>query len=218
MIVDPNDPPSPVHQVVDNVQLSTWPSGQTIGRVQQNNFSTRSQAYQQMNEQVKNLDTQFKLLPPGPSPGPNKLKWKTKAAAHPSTPICGCKYETINGQKLYRSTNFARLAAGLATTDTDPDPAPFDNTLDYIIIYESPPNPTPSVLLIWQNTLGGAVILQLGKGLGNPCLVYPLSVVLPGDPLYNILSSLPHFAHIWFCAWDANWFPIDQDFVDIIPG
>lgn len=62
MIVNPQPTGTTINKVVDQTMVSTLASGTTRAQVTVTNFRSKSQAYQQMNQLVQQLDNNFKLL------------------------------------------------------------------------------------------------------------------------------------------------------------
>lgn len=133
--------------------------------------------------------------------------WNTAAATYAGIPLCGCEGGITNGQKLYRSINYARTIAGLPVTDT---PVNYQGestcTLVLVELVTTLGPPLDGMYFIWTGTLPlGMCILQAGKGLQNPWIVALNTTdpdqYQPTDPEYQ--RWLPYFEQEYWPA--CNW-------------
>jgi hypothetical protein len=180
------------------MMIATYASGRIIGKKNVDNFRSTSMKYQNMDQQVRNLDNTFKALPTA-TQGP----WNGIAFEFFLVNICGCDQPIANGQELFRSVNFIRLKLGEAIIDTAPTTWPTEPPAFGPFIWHSTAVPPFLEFSVPGDYEPGYMIINLGHGLDNPLFNITDGLYYSGDPLYDFLTAGPLGALYYCCIWDA---------------
>ena len=181
-----------------------------------NNLSSTSPQYVSMNNTVIALDGTFKQLSPLV-----QAIWNTEALNYAGVAVCGCKAETISGQKLFRLVNFWNTLRGFAWVNIPPPTSVNQGVeIEAVNVAKSPPNPTGYVQLETNmNWNGFWILLNMGKGLTNPFESYGFI----GSHLFYITSTTTgqifYFASpqtkFSYCIFDTAGQPIGTGIIQI---
>lgn len=172
-----------------------------------NNWSSQSNAFQQMNQRVVLLDAQYEHLAPAV-----KSEWIAAAAEISDMPVCGCTSELMSGKKLYRLQNFARSLMGLpdVTSPTKGDVQPVAPRFEPFYFQDD--DYIESGAASFDYTF--FVLLNLGHGLLSPMFAVPV-----GDYgyIYDASLAAPDLVaemdlhegqEVSACWWTTEGFPL----------
>lgn len=150
-----------------------------------NNRTSVTLSYQAMNQAVVVLDATFLALPlVGPGQATQQA-WDTVSGAWAGIAVCGCKNDTINGQKLFRLSNWIATTKGQAPNTSAPIAMlPNSTGLDGIIYSPNIPFPGTPNIQINRNTAPTQMtyVFQAGLGLANPQVVMNATVFSASIP------------------------------------
>lgn len=139
--------------------------------------------------------------------------WNAAAAAIGPLNVCGCEFEVMGGQEMFRSLNFARTMKGLAITNTVPDVTMnFPNVAQsygHLLAGSGKPD---QISIQWSGTHEDTMaVINQGKGLDNLVFDVPSGsgalFYTAGSPVYDALWSKPAGALICICTWGTTFIP-----------
>lgn len=204
MKANPTPENTPLHQNINNIRFSSRPGGTANAATATNNYNSKSQAYQRMNQMIVAIDNQFKQLTPT-----QQAVWNSQAPAFADIQLCGCDENITTGQKLYRSVQYIRNATG-QPFDADPSIPGTVPGFGQFLGYPSPYPPSPPTfytLEIDDTPQDIYIIIQTGEGLSNITLQATaspaLTLFLPTNPLFAPLQGLGINTHYPCCVWDT---------------
>lgn len=209
MRFNPRDPSTFVGQVQTATRLTRLSSGITQGATQVNNFRSKSIAFQQMNQQIVQLDESFHRLTPT-----QQNDWNTEALGYAGVPVCGCTGSRIDGQNLHRLVNYARSMAGLIEIlipADDPNTGGPDNGV--VIHYQPPLPPVGEIQILFGApvTGGGITIFQTGQGNSNPVFYLPVGTFEddppPGSQWFNYFVGYNDGDSLPACNFSPQGYP-----------
>lgn len=191
------------------------PSGIYILRQKTTNLNSNSSNYQTMNNRVLWLDNQFKALPlTGPDLTACQQAWDNWSSNFSGITVCGCARDTINGQKIFRLTNFMAqffsqgpfLAPDASWTLTA------KQFTSYVI---TPPNPPALGRVDLYAPAGGNEsqnLFQFGLGLNNPILAMPSGAtnypIVEGTADYDLFANPPGGSPVTICVFTNDFQPV----------
>lgn len=144
----------------------------------------------------------------------SQADWNSAASAYAGVPVCGCANQTIDGQKLYRLTNYYFTITNQPAV-TDPpvfqDVVIFD-TIGFYEFDDAHGNPIEFQLVSPATTVQAAFVLQEGKGLQNYVFglaPFPAATsFFPGNHLFNYLAAHLPAPPADTCGWLVTGQPI----------
>lgn len=173
-----------------------------------NNYFKNTAAGQILNAIINQIDGIYQTFS-----STLKATWQAAAATIPTAVICGCNFQSIDGQKLHRAVNLYNQMNGIAFVTSPPSTSAWaPGELVLYLQENNPPQPvTRTIFAVAPQSSDQTLLIRMSKGIKSPQFHIPAGVVeifiLPGDPFFNDVHSVPLNTTIGWCLSYTNGLP-----------